>query len=178
MHRMSSISGWYEPLSLDGSFLLGAGGDSWYSSLSDSTDVALSKSVLRRPRPSVGPVWRALTGARCSLARLCASCQCFFALIHSASNLPKRRLGTVTSQAMHRGIRSQSGYIPSDTTNLPPLCPTDDPLHDFLASECLDEIYGSLITGGHRDDKADHVNPRRGRGANIGERLQLLYGVS
>lgn len=77
-----------------------------------------------------------------------------------------------------RNKRSQSGYIPSDTTNLPPLCPTDDPLHDFLASECLDEIYGSFITGGHRDDKADHVNPRRGRRANIGERLQLLYGVS
>jgi len=52
MHRKSSISGWYEPLSLDGSVLLGGGGDSWFSSLSDSgasVDVAFSKLGLWRP---------------------------------------------------------------------------------------------------------------------------------
>jgi hypothetical protein len=47
----------------------------------------------------------------------------------------------------------------------------------LLASKCLDKIYCSLIAGGHGDDKADYVDPWGGRCANIGEGLQLLYGV-
>jgi hypothetical protein len=47
----------------------------------------------------------------------------------------------------------------------------------LLASKCLDKIYCSLIAGGHGDDKADYMDPWRGRCANIGKGLQLLYGV-
>jgi hypothetical protein len=95
MHRISSISGWYEPLSLDDSSSLdagagaraGAGAGSWDISRSDSCtneNVISSELELRGPRSPIGsfrPV--------CSLARLLASCQSFLAQIHSASNLPK-----------------------------------------------------------------------------------------
>jgi hypothetical protein len=47
----------------------------------------------------------------------------------------------------------------------------------LLSSKCLDEIYCSLVAGGHGDDKADYVDPWRGRCANIGEGLKLLYSV-
>ena len=62
-----------------------------------------------------------------------------------------------------------SEHVPPNTTNLPPLCSSDDLFHDLLASKCLDKIYCSLITGGHGDDKADYMDPWRGGCANIGE---------
>jgi hypothetical protein len=47
----------------------------------------------------------------------------------------------------------------------------------LLASKCLDKKYCSLIAGRHGDNKVDYVDPGRGRCANIGEGLQLLYGM-
>ena len=90
MHRISSISGWYEPLSLDGSSSLDAGGGvragagPCDSLPSDSCTNVSSGLELRSPRSPVGRFRRV-----CSLARLFASCQSFLAQIHSASNLPK-----------------------------------------------------------------------------------------
>ena len=76
-----------------------------------------------------------------------------------------------------RSIGDQLEHVPSNTANLPPLRSANDLLHDLLASKCLDKIYCSLIAGRHGDYKADYVNPWRRRCANVGEGLQLLYGV-
>src|SRR6266702_1245423 len=89
IHRISSISGWYAALSLGVSLSFGAadGGPASSSSSIGGPDPGPFKIGSRCSGRSAGCSWGEATEPLRSLARFCASCQSFLALIHSASNL-------------------------------------------------------------------------------------------
>ena len=101
-----------------------------------------------------------------------ASCQSFFATIHSASTLQHQRclLEPSPEHICHEDA-------PPDSSHLPPLRASNDALGHLLAAERLDEVCRSLVARGHRHEQSDDVHPRRAGGSRVREGLQLFYCV-